>query len=362
MEWNEEIQRFEESAHGDLMNSRLFDILDAIADMRDYATEHGIECVLHAGDMFHTRATVDVTAINATRKMLSTLKQRGITVIAIAGNHDQVSAAMVPESSLRSLSDVILPVECPTMLEKTVMGDLRREILRIAAIPYSKDKSFVMKSVTTLLRESQSEKWGMPILLAHAGIDGGVTGSGMRSMKDVYSLSDFQSDKFRFCVFGHYHQPQFLSDNAIYCGSICQNDFGDERKGFDNSVNNGFWVLNTKSLGKGAFEFVPSHSPRFITISDKSELAKYDPDVIETAHIRVRATDSASEEIKEAIQEAGNAEPPKMEICVEKGQVVRSEISIKDTPAEAATVYAKENGADNSTLAIGLEILKAVMA
>lgn len=363
VEWDDEIQRFQESQQGYLMNSRLLCLLDAICDMRDYADTHRIRNIIVAGDMFHTRGVVSVNVINALKRVFQSFPQM-ISVYAIAGNHDQIDSSVCPESILRSMEDSIVKTcETPTLLE---IRDKDSEINLVALVPYSKSKEFIVESVNSLLSEADETRkkmvtWKPPIIVAHAGIDGGVAGSGMYSMKDTYSLSDFQPDRFRFCVFGHYHQPQFLSDNAIYCGSLIQNDFGDEREGYDNSANNGFWVIDMNKSGRDAFTFVPSNSPRFITISDKEELKKYDPDVIEKAHIRIRSKESESEEIKEAIQEAGNMDAPKMEVSVESRQVVRSGISIQSSAVDAVKTYANENGADKDTLAIGLEILGAVL-
>lgn len=350
--WDEESCRYVGDENGDEMNSRLKDILDSICDMRDYAYDNGIRNVLFCGDMFHNRATLDVTALNALFTVLKTFPDYGIDVTAIAGNHDDVDNSENPETSLRVFSEFITVIETPTVVIPYEADGEPNYRFPILAVPYSKSKDRTLAAVQELYgRIDKHWKPGFydsPILIAHAGIDGGKVGSGMFSMKDTYSLSDFMPEKFSFLAFGHYHQPQFLAKNAVYCGSICQNDFGDELPDF----NNGFFVLDTDSMSA---TFVESQSPRFITIRSEDDLKTYDEETLKNAHVRIIAAQKDADTIL-ASADFGDGET-RLEVSKAYEANERTRVSIMQTAAEAFMTYAKERNADEATVKLGLSFL-----
>ena len=113
--WSQHYQRFIESDNEDSkpMNSRLFNILNGLCDMRDYAIQNNITQIINAGDVFHKRGSISVTAFNAVHKVLESFYRAGLTMYIIAGNHDQVDSSISPETSIHTFSDLACVIEKP---------------------------------------------------------------------------------------------------------------------------------------------------------------------------------------------------------------------------------------------------------
>lgn len=357
--WNEKLLNYIEvepdENHLEIkeMNSRLFNILKGICDMRDYCLKNSITDVLFAGDMFHHRGTIDVTVFNAIYKVLDSYCQLGITVHAISGNHDDVDASQVPVTSIHSFGKIIHVIEQPEYF--TVNNT------EIVAIPYSKDKKFVLESMKKLRKQCKDPR--QAILLCHLGVDGGLVGSGMYMMSDEYSLRDLMYDKWKYVVVGHYHQPQILEYNSIYCGTPVQNNFGDELKGKDGY--NGFFVIDTER--RWDIEFIPIIAPRFITFSSVEELEQADADFIKSNYVRVKSTASQADEIQDRLENmlGDNTQDIRLELEKDYSVDQRSEVSVTQSFEDTVMTYAQEKWENketlNSVIAQGLDILNEAM-
>lgn len=360
--WSEKSLRYEildgEPNEEDLdvkeMNSRLFNILNGICDMRDYCLTNNITDVLFGGDMFHHRGTIDVTVYNAIYKTLDSYHRLGITIHAIAGNHDQTDASIVPISAIHAFDKIIHVIEKPELFAINNQS----EQVEVVAIPYSKNKKFVLESMKYL--RDMCEDPRQAILLCHLGIDGGLVGSGMYMMSDEYTLKDLMYDKWKSVVIGHYHQPQILSYNTFYCGTPVQNNFGDELKGKDGY--NGFFVIDTDR--RWDIEFVPIIAPRFITVSSVEELKEMSPETLKTNYVRVKSKANQASEIQEELKEMLNedvSQGVRLELEKDYVQEHRSDIGVTQSPEETLKTYAKEHWGDKDTLSslvdCGLSIL-----
>lgn len=336
------------------MNSRLFNILNGICDMRDYCITHGIIDVLMSGDLFHKRANIEVSVFNPAYKVLSSFRDLGINLHAIAGNHDDVDSSQIPMTSIHSFREIIHVIEQPEYF--TVNNNAE-----IVAIPYSKDKKFVLESMKQLRKQCKEPR--QAILLCHLGIDGGLVGSGMHMMSDEYSLRDLMYDKWKYVVVGHYHQPQVLEYNSIYCGTPVQNNFGDELKGKDGY--NGFFVIDTDR--RWDIEFVPIIAPRFITFSSVEELEQADAEFIKSNYVRVKSTASQADEIQDRLENMLGNDTQDIRLELEKDYSIdqRSEVSVTQSFEDTVKTYAQERWETketlNSVIAQGLDILNEAM-
>ena len=335
------------------MNSRLFNILNGICDMRDYCSTHGITDVLMAGDLFHKRATIEVSVFNPAYKVLSSFRSLGINLHAIAGNHDDVDSSQIPMTSIHAFKDIIHVIEKPEYF--TI------EDTEVVAIPYSKDKKFVINSMKELRESCKNPR--QAILLCHLGVDGGLVGSGMYMMSDEYTLKDLMYDKWKYLVVGHYHQPQILEYNSIYCGTPVQNNFGDELKGKDGY--NGFFVIDTKK--RWDIEFVPIIAPRFITFSSVEELENADADFINSNYVRVKSTAEQADKIQNKLETLLGEKTQNIRLELEKSYESehRSDVSVTQSFEDAVRTYAKEKWEKEETLNViieqGLNILSEAM-
>lgn len=355
--WDSEVLRFIEVSddvpQSKEMNSRLLNILNGLCDMRDYCKEHEIFDVLMAGDCFHKRGTIEVTVYNSIYKVLESYFSCGITVHMIAGNHDQVDSSQQPISSIHGFKEIVHVIEEPTQF----CIERGEECEEVIAIPYSKDKEFVVTSIKTLREQCISPE--KAILVAHMGVTGGTVGSGMYSMKDEYTLSDLKANKFKYVVLGHYHQPQCLSKNSIYSGTPVQNSFSDELKGEDGY--NGFFVLDTSK--RYDMRFVPIMAPRFVTCESSRELNKLDQEFISNNYVRVKSSAKDAEEIQGVLEDlfGDSISGVRVELEKEYDTDRRSDIGISQTFEDAVKTYADEHFDDAAECDVykklGLDIL-----
>ena len=357
--WNEKSLRYEVTESNEEileikeMNSRLFNILNGLCDMRDYCLQNKITEILFGGDMFHHRGTIDVTVFNSIYKVLDSFYQVGINIHAIAGNHDQIDNSLIPTSAIHAFKELIHVIEQPEYF--TVNNT------EIVAIPYSKDKKFVLESMKKLRKQCKDPR--QAILLCHLGVDGGLVGSGMYMMSDEYSLRDLMYDKWKYVVVGHYHQPQILEYNSIYCGTPVQNNFGDELKGKDGY--NGFFVIDTER--RWDIEFIPIIAPRFITFSSVKELEQADADFIKSNYVRVKSTSSQADEIQDRLENmlGDNTQDIRLELEKDYSVDQRSEVSVTQSFEDTVRTYAQEKWETketlNSVIAQGLDILNEAM-
>lgn len=354
--WNVASNRYEQDSFGVPINSRLLAQLDALCDIREYCVQQEIPLVLIAGDIFHTRGSVHTSVFNHVYQVLISFKKVGLDIIMIAGNHDQIDSSIVPENSLFAFQTFADVVSSPRVIPYKYLN----ETIEICAIPYSKDKKFI-KSYLDDYVDNKNTKFDS-ILLAHLGISGGLTGSGNYVMSDSWNLNELRASKFKYCIFGHYHKPQFLADWCAYVGSPLQNNFNDE------GCEHGFMVIDTDR--RWDMELIPLHYPQFISISTKN--AKLiNSDVISSNYIRVLATASESQEVIGALEEL-QLQPEtwdnnvRLEIEKDISANARdTEISVSMSDEDILKTYVKEQTvkADilSDILSYGLSILHSVL-
>lgn len=324
--WDNSCNRFIQTDTGKEMNSRLFSILQGLCDMRDYCVDHNIKYILNAGDTFHKRGNINVDTFNAAFKVIESFKIMGVVLISIAGNHDQVDSSDIPSTSIHTLNTIQTVIEQPTIV--SFSG------IKVAAVPYSSNKSLILNSINTLQAD---------ILMLHCGITGSVVGSGNYIMTDEYTLDELHSDKWKYIVLGHYHKPQLLAENVFYCGTPTQKSFGDEILLGDNHGKdryNGFYTIDTDV--PNSVEFIPIYEPRFITVYDQSDI----PNTKD--FFRIKTTESTS------VQPQDNV---RIEVEKEYSKPARSSVSLLDSMTTMVEKYSEENGVDFETFNLGLTIL-----
>ena len=227
-------------------NSRLGDTIRALSRMSDYALEHQISLIVLVGDLFHTRATVSTQVLSLISDILKVFRNRGQVVHIVAGNHDQAD-----KSGEFTALDTLDKVACiHTKPELSESG-------LIAFIPYSENVEETKASIL------YSAAHGAKILTYHGSVDGAFVAPSEYQPKHSLKPADLLLDHFEQVWLGHYHEPQMIAPNAIYCGGFVAHTFSD-------LTDRGFWVTET---GKQPL-FVSSGAPRFIVeeINTKKEL------------------------------------------------------------------------------------------
>lgn len=344
------------------MNSRLLTICNALCAVREYCVTHKIPYLLVAGDLFHSRGSVETSVFNAIYTVFESIQDRGIKLVFIAGNHDQIDNSIVPENSLlafRHLGTVLSDPRLITLMDFTGENKKNREYIDLIAIPYSKDKSFVLNKLNSLLeqqaaleksRQKKTANGKPPILLAHLGISGGLVGSSNYVMSDEYNLSELKIPKFLYGIFGHYHKPQELEYNSFYTGSLVQNTFNDE------GSENGLWVIDT-DVEKGEYSMKlidiykdHLHIPKFHTITENSDNTEIrDP----RDFYRLRTNIKNLEEIQAELPEEITSKL-KLEVEKEYESESRSGINISQSAPEILQTYLEENFDEEHFKALGI--------
>lgn len=344
--WNEETKRYTQSESGDLvLNSRLFNILSGLCDMRDFCVRQGISVVINGGDTYHKRSILDVVTFNCTHKVLESFKDAGIRQIIISGNHDDaINADNSPSSveTFKSFADVVTE---PEVIEIEYYG----EFVNICCLPWMKTKQKSLEFIDECLKDKNSTN----VLVAHLGVSGASLGSGY-IMSDDYSLSELKPDKWKYVLLGHYHAPQCLHENTIYGGSPLQNDFGDE------GSPHGFWVVDTSK--RWDMEMFHLEYPEFVTLT-ADEVKSYPKDLLEYNYIRVQAT---AKDVEKVQNELGESSDVRIEIEKDYTKNVRSNINVTMTQEEIVKTYVTEAHNNDESLPVdalikkGTEIIRKV--
>lgn len=318
--WNG--KHYEKSTDGKIsMNSRLFNILNALCDVRDYCVKQGISVVVNAGDTFHKRGIIDVETFNYSCRVFESFWESDLQVLTLTGNHDQSSASNNPESSVYSFKEYMSVFEQPE-----VYGI---ENVEFVMIPWTKDKKSVLKFIKKVISNKKPDK--DYILVAHLGISGGLVGSGNYVMSDEYNLMELNALKFKSCIFGHYHKPQILSENSIYTGSLLQNNFGDE------GDVHGFWVVDTSKRWDLVME--PLFYPEFITLNTDT-IKTVSEDIIQDNYVRVQAK---SKDVKEVMKTLDDSDNVRLEVEREFTKSDRSSVSVSMSKLQLVTAFVVEN-------------------
>ena len=211
------------------VRERFNDFSRAFWDIIDDALARDIDFMVIAGDLFHKRAIDALTLIHAIEG-LKKLKERGIPVIAIEGNHDRSyyregiswlqflchqDYLMLLTPRMRNGAPVIEGWERETMTGSHV--DLLDGRLRVYGLPWQ--GAATMRSIegmTQALEEARAAEDAAGVayrlLLMHTGVDGVVP-----RIQGLPTMSQFQALRpaIDYLALGHVHKP-FEFDDWIY--------------------------------------------------------------------------------------------------------------------------------------------------
>jgi DNA repair exonuclease SbcCD nuclease subunit len=218
-----------------------------------YLLENDIKQILHLGDYYDNRKTVNFKALNHNRKIfLEQLRKHGITMDIIPGNHDTYYKNTNNLNSLKELLGHYMN-EVNVIMEPTVM---KYDTLDVALIPWINPEN---ENATLKFLETCKA----PVVGAHLELQGFDMQRGM-PCHDGMSRSHF--DKFEMVLTGHFHAKS-TQGNVYYLGSQMEffwNDCGDAKY---------FHVLDTETR-----ELTAVHNPLTIferVYYDHSKMNKF---------------------------------------------------------------------------------------
>lgn len=203
------------------VRERFNDFSRAFWQITDDAAEKRVDFVIIAGDLFNKRAIDALTLIHAIEG-LKKLKDRGIPVIAIEGNHDRSyyregiswlqflcheEYLILLSPQMRDGAPLIAPWDAQTMLGSHV--DLLNGRLRVYGLPWQ--GAATARSMEGLAQALQAERTNEEaqgieyrILMLHTGVDGIVP-----RVQGLPSMSQFQALRphVDYLALGHVHKP-----------------------------------------------------------------------------------------------------------------------------------------------------------
>lgn len=186
-----------------------------------YCEKHGIDRILHLGDLFDNRKHVTIRTLNFVRKsFLEEIRSRGMKMDILPGNHD---TAYKNSIDLCSLVEVLRHYkDCITIhMEPTVIS---YNGLDIGLVPW-----IAQENKDACLSFIQNAKCS--IITGHFALGGFkyIANSGIKS--EGYDPSMFS--KYEMVLSGHYHTKS-SKGNVHYLGSQYQFNWGDvdDRKFF----------------------------------------------------------------------------------------------------------------------------------
>lgn len=233
------------------MNSRLYDAVFCLAQIRHYCIVNNIKTVLFGGDLFHVRRTINVSAFNAVYEELSEFRHYGINVFLIHGNHDQANKDG-DVHSLKALKDISRVISDPGWVRVA-------EGVNVLCVPYLED----VEALREIVKFPEMCKADHKLFLGHFGIQGAQVGADF-----VYAgphdpkVEDLCCETFDRVYLGHYHIHQQVADNGYYIGATLAHNWGDKNQ------TRGFLVYDTEARDH---EFIELKSPKFVELDHSAE-------------------------------------------------------------------------------------------
>ena len=201
-----------------------------------YLVENGIKQIIHLGDYYDNRKTINFKALQHNRKIfLEPMREHGITMDIIPGNHDVYYKNTNELNALKELQGHYMN-EVNLIMEPTVMNYDGTEV---ALIPWINPEN--EKATLEFLENTTAS-----IVGAHLELQGFEMSRGQVCM-DGMSKSHF--DRFEMVLSGHFHAKSSM-DNIHYLGSQMEffwNDCDDPKH---------FHILDTETR-----EITPVHNP-----------------------------------------------------------------------------------------------------
>ena len=233
---------------GKIRNSRLVNIIESFRNMRDYAFKNKISTILFAGDMFHQRGKIDVDVYNLIHEEVRAFIKRGISIIAVAGNHD--ACGKYDEYSIKTFEifdSVNEPRSRFLLLENGGKYSLGQ--WSIIGVGHSKN----MKEIIVEKGYQKSDKY--KLLLSHFLFDKAYNGNNSTMYDSNIGLKEVAY--YDYCVIGDVHSAQEIGDNVLLPGEFVEHDFG--------AANDarGFWELDLKDDGSVKTKFIDSGGIKF---------------------------------------------------------------------------------------------------
>jgi DNA repair exonuclease SbcCD nuclease subunit len=215
-------------------NSRLQATLNVVEEITGFCNEKDVDVVFFLGDVFHARTKIDSDVYSATWHAFRKLSEVVDELFILVGNHDQYSK----DGRLHSLEPfkAFAKVIDRPVIERVITTN--DEEFTFAAHPFTTDIDR-WKRFTKIIPK-------VDFFLFHQGVSEAVVGAFDISIKAEVGLEDFPREKGDYCLGGHYHKSQWLTEGpkkkgVAFIGSPLQHNFGERNDGLK-----GWWLFDDK--------------------------------------------------------------------------------------------------------------------
>lgn len=225
-------------------------VLSAIADL---ATEHEVDAVLIAGDIYD-RAVPSAESVQVATRALKRLRASGAVLIASSGNHDSAprlgaftdflaAGGLHLRTSVARVAEPIMLADAAGPVAIYALPYLEPEIARVLlGVEDRPTHQAVMRAAMDLVRSDLATRPSgtRSVVAAHAFVVGAVAGGSERSIAvgGVESVTGEVFDGLDYVALGHLHGAQRLDHRMRYSGSPLPYSFAEARQ------RKGVWLID----------------------------------------------------------------------------------------------------------------------
>ncbi|RWJ03410.1 metallophosphoesterase [Mesorhizobium sp.] len=269
----------------DGVNSRLRIILDELMRAATELQAAGGKTLVIAGDIFHSRGTIDPEVLNPLQDVVRKILDMGIEILMIPGNHDLVGKETTRlGSAIETLSETFSSEGSIRVFNEPHIAVAAAGEVNLAFVPWQTSNEELLKAAGKLAAELRRiGQLHETDLIIHAGIDGVLDGMPDHGLT-AGRLADLG---FRNVFAGHYHNHKALGGGVYSIGATTHHTWSDV------NAKAGFLLVD----GDGKVDFYPSRAPSFVDVSGMDE-----DDIANMAagnYVRFRGEQMSNEDIKE---------------------------------------------------------------
>jgi DNA repair exonuclease SbcCD nuclease subunit len=251
-------------------NSRLQIIIDELKRGAAEVKAAGGDVLVFAGDLFHTRGSIDPEVFNPVSDAIDELLADGFTILALVGNHDLKS------NESTQLGNAFQSFQGRERFKVVTEPELIRigghTLLMVPWIPKLDDLKAELESWPGRRDFGIAGHVSADVIM-HAGIDGVLSGMPAHGLTPAY----LAGLGFKRVFSGHYHHHCAFEDGRVVSiGATThqtQSDIG---------TRAGFLIV-----GDEGFVYRASHAPEFVEITDETDPDEI-ADTVDGNYVRVR--------------------------------------------------------------------------
>lgn len=240
----------------DGVNTRLNLILNELRRTARTLKAQGGSVIFIAGDIFHTRGSIDPEVLNPLRETIEDILDFGIDIHAIPGNHDLKSAdSRQLSSQIENLGQISIAggmFRCYNQVDAIQIGDQW-----FGFVPWRNKLADLHEDLGDLSAHPCHAEMHVFI---HAGIDGVLSGMPAHGLTDA----DLAAYGFKRVYAGHYHNHVvFPGGKVVSIGATTHHNWGDV------GTRAGFLIVDTDA---DTVTFHDTQAPKFCDLTGLDEL------------------------------------------------------------------------------------------